>query len=206
MSLDCDHSFGDESCTNVALLISDYLTFDVCICFWEAETEDNDQDRWASTEPVKRSPSMRSGINETSSKCCGEKVSKSITLLQHPRQKTTSLFRTVFEGCCGCVAIKTTHCDTEQSTTGEELFVGVTEAGSELQDNEEDVVDDERPFASISISSETKSDGADGSEHEDKCDTPCDLYSGLAELLGKLVDSQTDSEEVKGIPSLGGQL
>lgn len=63
MSLEGDFSFGDEGGTDVALLISDGFSFDVCLGFGEAETKDNDQDRRASTEPIERSPSMRSGVN-----------------------------------------------------------------------------------------------------------------------------------------------
>lgn len=63
MSLECDFSFGDEGSCDIALFTSNYCAFDVCVCFWEAESEDDDQDRRASSKPVKGAPSMACGVD-----------------------------------------------------------------------------------------------------------------------------------------------
>jgi hypothetical protein len=49
----------------------------------------------------------------------------------------------------------TNHCDAEESAAGEELAVGLAEAGTKFEDDEENVVDDEGPFTAIAICCDT---------------------------------------------------
>ena len=92
--------------------------------------------------------------------------------------------RTIFEGGGGGITVEATHSDTEQGSYCEELAVGLRESGAELQDDEEDVIDDKGPFATIAIRSNTKNCRADRPKHENQGDTPCDLSVRLVELLG----------------------
>ena len=145
---------------------------------------------------------MGGGVDKASRKSCCKKISKCIALLQHTRYQTTSKFWAIFQRSCSSISIKTTHGNTEERSASQELLVSLTETGSQLQDNEQDVVDDKWPFSSISICSKTKGDGPHGSEHQYKCDTPSNFSVCLAEGLSEVRDSQADGEEVEGIPCL----
>jgi hypothetical protein len=65
--------------------------------------------------------------------------------LQHAGDDTASGFGTVFQGRGGGVSVKTSHGDAEEGANSEELAVGLGEASAEFEDDEQDVVDDERP-------------------------------------------------------------
>lgn len=51
-------------------------------------------------------------------------------LLQHTADETSGFFRTVLEGCGGYVTVEATHGNAKEGSTGEELVVGLAEAGS----------------------------------------------------------------------------
>lgn len=51
-------------------------------------------------------------------------------LLEHTADETSGFFRTILEGCGGRVAVEATHGDAKEGSAGEELVVGLTEAGS----------------------------------------------------------------------------
>ena len=58
----CYLSFSNEGSSDITSLVSNENTLLVRICFWKAETEYDDENRWACTEPEQRSPSMTSSI------------------------------------------------------------------------------------------------------------------------------------------------
>ena len=120
--------------------------------FRQAETEDDDQDGRAGAKPVQWPPAVGCGVYESAGEGCSQEVPECITLLQHTGDETASCLRAVFEGSRCCVAVEAAHGDAEEGAAGEELLVGVAETGAELEDDEEDVVDDERPFAAVSVS------------------------------------------------------
>jgi hypothetical protein len=202
MSLKCNFAFCNERLPNIALLISNGVTFNVRISFWQAETENDDQNRWAGTEPEERAPAVRSGVDKASRKSSCQKITKSVALLQHAGNDSTCLLRAILESGCSSIAVQTTHCDTEQSSACKELLIVLAEACPQLENNEQEVVYDERPFSSVSIGCKTEDGGSNGPEHQNQSDSPGDLGIRLAEGLGEVRDCQADGEEVKGIPSL----
>ncbi len=81
MLADCNATLLQEGASNVALLISNLDTSLVCLCLRKTQSEDDDQDRRASAEPVKRAPSMGSGVDKSSRKGGRQKITESIALL-----------------------------------------------------------------------------------------------------------------------------
>lgn len=72
----------------------------------------------------------------------------------------------------------------------------------QLKHDEEKVVDDKGPLASVPITSDTEQDGANRSEHEHEGDAPGDVRLSLAKLLGQVRNGQRNGEEVERIPRL----
>lgn len=72
----------------------------------------------------------------------------------------------------------------------------------QFEDDEEQIVDNEGPLATIAIGGNTEDDGADGSQHEHERNAPGDVGDVFPKRLGQLRGCQGDGEEVKGIPSL----
>ena len=117
----------------------------------QEQAEDDNKNRGTSRKPIKRTPSVRGRINERASKSRGEQVSKGITLLQQTGDNTTRLGGTVLESGGSCITIQTSHGNTEEGATGQELFVGLAEAGAQLEDDKEQLVNDEGPFAAPAV-------------------------------------------------------
>ena len=88
-------AFSYESTSNIALRRTDSLPLSEGFGLWQAQSEDNDEDRWACTEPEQGSPAVRRGIDKTTSKHRGKEVAKSIPLLQHPAYDTSCCLRAV---------------------------------------------------------------------------------------------------------------
>lgn len=103
MALESDLSFGDESTSDVrASRLTNGYTFAVCLCLGKAQSEQDDQNGRACTEPEERAPStVRGVVDKSTGEDYREKVAKGVTLLQHTTDNTASLFRTVFK-CGGC--------------------------------------------------------------------------------------------------------
>ena len=72
----------------------------------------------------------------------------------------------------------------------------------QFEADKQNIVDDERPFATIAVGRDTKDDGTNRTEHEHEGDTPRNIRVGLAKLLRETADGQGDGEEVKGVPGL----
>lgn len=141
--------------------LSDTLALLESFGFRKAKAEDDEQNGWARTKPIQRSPTVASCAHKCPGKNRGEKISEYISNLQYSRDETTSRRRTVFE-CSGySVAIHASHRNPEQATAAYELFVGIAESCCELKYDEENIVRDIRPFAAIPICNETKDDGTD---------------------------------------------
>ena len=88
---------------------------------------------------------MGGGVDEGACEGGSEEVSECVALLKHAGDDTPGGIGTVFEGCGGGVAVQTTHRDTEEGANGEKLRIGLAEAGTELKDDEENVVDYKGP-------------------------------------------------------------
>jgi hypothetical protein len=72
----------------------------------------------------------------------------------------------------------------------------------QLQHYEEDVVENKWPFATVSVSCNTKNNRANGSKHQHESDAPSDFGLGLFERRDKVGDGQRNREKVKRIPGL----
>jgi hypothetical protein len=191
-----------ERTSNTPPLITHELTLNIGIGLRKAKTKDDNQDRRASTKPVKWAPSVGRRVNEPSRKRRRQEIAKRITLLQHARDQTTSLLGTVLQGGGGGITIQATHGHTKQGTAGQELLVVLAETRAELERNEEDIVHDKRPLAAVPIGRYTEDGGPNRTEHEHQGDAPCDLGRGLAEGNGEIRDRQADGEEIKSVPCL----
>lgn len=80
-------------------------------------------------------------------------------------------------------------------------MVCLAEPRSKLENDEQDQVDNVRPFPAISVRGDTEENSTNRSEHEHKSDTPRDTCSRHLESVGQLRDGKRDGEEIKGIPS-----
>ena len=187
MALEGNLSLSNEGTSNAwAARLAHSLTFAVCLCLGKAHSEQNEQYRRAGTEPEKRAPSVGSGVDKSTSEDHSKQVSEGVTLLQHSTDETTGLLRTVLKCCRGDVSVKPTHGDTEECTDGKKLVVGLAETGAEFEDDEKNVVDNERPLASVTICCDTECDRAHRTEHQDECDAPCDILCVFAKVLGEV--------------------
>lgn len=175
----------------------------VCASFWKTQTEDDEEDWGKSGKPVVRSPSGTGSVDESSCKRSCEEIAKRITLLEQARHNTTSLRGAVFESSSSNVAIKAAHSDAKESTNTQELFISLTESSTQLQDNEEGIVNDKGPFTPKPVRSDTKDGRSHETKHEDNSDTPVHVRVRLSKLLCEGLDGQGDSEVVKGIPGPG---
>jgi hypothetical protein len=102
------------------------------------------------------------------------------------------------------VSVKSSHSDSEQSTNSKELVVGLAETSAKFKNDEQNVVDNKGPFTSVSISSDTEGNRANGTEHKHECDTPGDVFCGFSKFLSKVGDCQRDGEEIEGCGEVSG--
>lgn len=128
---------------------------------------------------------MRSGVDKATRKRSDQQVTKGVTLLQHSRDNTTGLWGTILQSSSSNITIQTTHGNTEKRTAGQELFVCLTETGTQLQDNEENVVGDKGPFPAVAIRQDTEDDGTDGTQHQHEGDTPGNFGVGTFKVFGQ---------------------
>lgn len=124
---------------------------------------------------------MRSSIDKTSGKSRGEQIPKRVTLLQEPRNDTACFRRAILQRCSSRVTVQSTHGNSKQGATSQELFICLAETSAELEDHEEELVDDEWPFAAPSIGGDSEGDRADRSQHQHQGDSPCDVGHGFIE-------------------------
>jgi hypothetical protein len=103
MALESNLSLGDESTSDIrASRLTNGYTLAICLCLGKAQSEQDDQNGRACTEPEERAPStVRGVVDKSTGEDYSKKVAKGITLLQHSTNDTASLFRTVFK-CSGC--------------------------------------------------------------------------------------------------------
>ena len=158
------------------------LTFLEGFGFRKAKTEDDQQNRRARAKPVQRSPAVASGTHKGPGKDRCEKISEYISDLVYSREETTSRRRRILKCSGHSVAVHASHCNPEQAAASYELFVGVTETRCKLEQDEENLVYDVRPFAAIPIRNETENDGTDRTQHERCGDAPADVICGLVEI------------------------
>ena len=71
MLAECDFAFREERSGDVALGLSKCLTIAIGFRFWEAETESDDENRWASSEPEEGTPAVGGRVDETAGERCG---------------------------------------------------------------------------------------------------------------------------------------
>src|SRR5215471_12487653 len=129
MSFQDDFALRDEGgCDIASTLLSGFHSIFKGLGLWQAETKDDNQDRWASREPEEWSPTVAGCVDQRTGKGGCEQITKGVTLLQHAGHDATSLLRAIFESCGGCVSIEATHGNSKQRTNGQELFIGLTEA------------------------------------------------------------------------------
>lgn len=81
------------------------------------------------------------------------------------------------------------------------MFVCLTETGTQLQDDEENVVGDKGPFPAVAIRQDTEDDRTDGTQHEHEGDTPGNFGVGLVEIFSQTGQRNRDGKEIEGIPS-----
>lgn len=161
VSFEGDLALGDESFRNVAVSLADGHALVKRVSLGKAQTEYNDKDWWTSAEPEKGTPSVAGGVDEAAGKGRCEEVAEGVTLLQHTGDETSGSFRAIFECSGGGVSIEASHGNSEEGAAGEELFVGLTETGTEFENDEEKVIDDKGPFAAVSVCGNTEDDTSD---------------------------------------------
>lgn len=123
MPLERDLALVDEGLTNVVFSLPDTLTLLVCLSLGQAETEEDDQDWRASTEPEQRALSVRGGADKCTSEDSRKQVTEDITLLQQSRDETSSRQRAVLQCSRSSIAVETAHSNTEQRSHSKELVV-----------------------------------------------------------------------------------
>jgi hypothetical protein len=64
------------------------------------------------------------------------------------------------------IAVQSSHGDSKQGTDSEELVICLAETSTKFEDNEEEVVHNERPFTSVAISSDTEGNRPYRTEHQ----------------------------------------
>lgn len=151
MPLDSHLSFFEERRSHSSHLSSSFLSSSERLRFGKKQTIQNNQHWNGSRKPIERSPSMRGRINQGTRKCCRQQISKRISLLKNTRDNPTSLQGTIFKGGGCSIAVYATHGDTEESSTGQELLVGLAKTGAQLEDDKKNIIDDKRPFAAPSV-------------------------------------------------------
>ena len=72
----------------------------------------------------------------------------------------------------------------------------------QLENDEKHVVDNEGPFATITIGCDTEQDGANRPEHQHQSNAPSDVSIVFSERLGEFADSQRHCKEIKSVPRL----
>lgn len=151
MPLDSHLSLFEERRSHSSHLSSSFLSSSERLRLGKKQTIQNDQHWNGGRKPIKRSPSMRGCIDQGTRKRCRQQISKRISLLKNARDNPTSLQGTILKGgSCG-IAVYATHGNTEESSTGQELLVGLAETGTQLEDNKQNIVDDKGPFAAPSV-------------------------------------------------------
>ena len=202
VSLEGHLSLSNKCRTNVTPLLSNKNAFEVSVGFWQAKSENDDENGRASAKPEKRTPAMAGSIYQGSRKGCGKEIPERIALLEHTRYQSTGFLGAIFQSRCRSITVQTTHCNTKQRSAGQELLVILAESSTEFKNHEQEIVDDEGPLASVPICGKSEDDGSHRSEHQHQCYPPSDLRGGFVERCGESVDCQTDSEEIERIPSL----
>jgi hypothetical protein len=73
---------------------------------------------------------MGGGVDETSGEGGCKEVAESVTLLQHSRYQTACFFGAVFKCSCGCIAVKTPHCNAEERSTSKKLLISLAKSST----------------------------------------------------------------------------
>ena len=81
MFLERDAAFGEEGVGYTTLGFADGIAFSVGCGFWEAQTEDDDEDWWACTEPKEGTPAVGCRIDKATGESCGEEIAERVALL-----------------------------------------------------------------------------------------------------------------------------
>ena len=176
------------------------LTFLEGIGLGKTKPEEDEEHGRTGTEPVQGSPGMRRRSNQGSGERGGEQVTKRIPLLKQTGHEPASLIRTILESGGGGISVHAAHGNPEEGPTGQELLVGVAEARTQFQGDEEEIVDDEGPLSAPAIRGDAENHAADRPKHQHQGYSPGDICNGLVELLRQLGCCQGDAEEVKRIP------
>ena len=155
MLLQCDPALGHKGTRQASSRMPDLGPLNKGLGLRQTQAESNQQDGRTRRKPIKRPPAMGRRIDQRSCKNGSQQISKRITLLQHTGENAASGLGTIFEGSGSGITVQTAHGNTEEGAHGEELLVGVAEAGAEFEDDEEDVVDDEGPFAAVAVRCDT---------------------------------------------------
>ena len=170
--LEGNTAFGEEGAGDATVGFAHGFSLPVGGCFGQAEPEDDDEDGWAGAEPEEGAPAVGGGVYEAACEGGCEEVAECVALLQHAADQASGSLRTVLQSSRRCISIEATHRNAEQRTawgwlarwldscvgeirTCKELTVSIAEAGPQLENDEEDIVDDEGPLAAIAISCDT---------------------------------------------------
>lgn len=184
MAFDSHLSFREKCGTDSAgNALTNPLPAPKRLCFGQAKTEDDEQHGRAGSEPEEWPPAVLGGVDETPRECGHEQITKRISLLQQARDDPPSFWGAILQRGSSDVAIQTAHCNAEQGAARQKLLVRRTKTGSQFEGNEQDVVQDERPFSTPSIGRDTECNGTDGSKHQHEGNSPGDVRRLLAEVF-----------------------
>jgi hypothetical protein len=153
----------------------------------------------------------------------GDQVAYGISLLKKAGNETASVWRYVFErgGCSetlhdgkvvgghqsnsvlrqdwSSTYPNSAHGNTEQGPDRQELLIRVAKGRSQFENRDEQEVDHQRPFSSVTIRCDPEQHGAHRTEEKRECDGGGDVGSVPSELRRKSSGSETDGKVLREI-------
>ena len=96
----------------------------------------------------------------------GEEVADGVSLLEDAGREAAYFDRQVFERGGGGEAPYAAHADAEEGADGEELLECLDEAGTQLDEGDDEEVGDEGPFATVTVRDDTEDDLRGGAQRE----------------------------------------
>ena len=124
----------------------------------EEHAQDGGEGRDASCAPEERTPCLSRLGNEVEIDDCGDEIADGVALLEDARRETTGFDGQVFERRGRSKAPDTTHGYAEERADSEELLECLDEAGTQLDEGDDEEVGDEGPFATVTVRDDTEDD------------------------------------------------
>lgn len=119
MALESDLALLEKGRGDAAAdLSADGLALSESLGLGETQTEDDDEDGRASSEPVEGSPAVGGGVDQAARERSSQQISEGVALLQETGDDTARLHGTILKGGGRCVTVQAAHGDSEESSAG----------------------------------------------------------------------------------------